>query len=216
MYDMARGATMTKLTQGRIAAAALALLERDGLDRFSMRRVAAELDVGAMTLYGYFRSKDELLDAAVDLASAEIALPPSGGTWQEQLRSLVTEMLRVLRAYPVAHHIRARGPMLSSGALRSTEAGLSILVGAGCSQEDASKAWRLLFTYVFGFAAFTPAELSDAERRELKLRLAGMDATELPHVAAAAAAGAEAMTGSDAFGFGLDAILAGLEARTSI
>ena len=206
----------TRLTRERIAEAALSLLERDGIERFSMRRVAAELDVGAMTLYGYFRSKDELLDAAVDLAAAEIGLPPAGETWQEQLRSLAVEMLRVLRRHPVAYHIRARGPMISSGALRSTEAGLAVLIGAGFSQQDASKAWRLLFTYVFGFAAFTPSELSAAERRELRAKLAGMDPDELPHVAAAAASGAEAMAGSEAFGFGLDMIIAGLEAQASI
>ena len=210
------GQTTTKLSRERVAEAALSLLERDGIEGISMRRVAAELDVGAMTLYGYFRSKDELLDAAVDLASAEIALPPAGDTWQAQLKDLAEEMLRVLRRYPVAHHIRARGPMISAGALRSTEAGLSVLIGAGFSHEEAANAWRVFFTYVFGFAAFTPAVLSGAERRELKARLAGMDASQLPHVAAAAAAGADAMAGSDAFGFGLEAILAGLDARLSI
>ena len=178
-----------------------------------MRRVAAELDVGAMTLYGYFRNKVELVDAAVDLACAEIEVPRAKGTWQDQLRSLAEEILRVLRRYPVAHQMRERGPLISAGALRSTEAGLEILQGAGFTQEESARVWRLLFTYIFGYAAFTPAELSPADERAYAARLAGMPAADLPRVTAAAAAGAAAMAGDEAFTDGLVTIIAGLEAR---
>jgi len=196
-----------------VAETALALLARDGADRLSMRRVAAELGVGAMTLYGYFRTKEELLDVAVDMACDEIEVPPPGGPWKESLRALAEDILRVLRRYPVAHQIRARGPMISPGALRSTEAGLEILLGAGLSQTEATQAWRLLFTYVFGFAAFTPSELSRARLQEVAATLAGMPADELPLVAAAAAAGASAMAGDETFDHGLETILLGIEAR---
>ena len=177
-----------------------------------MRRLAAELDVGAMTLYGYFRTKDELLDAAVDLASDEIAIPPTDGPWREQMRALVTEILRVLRRYPVAHQVRAGRPLISPGALRSTEAGMEILLGAGFSNAEAARAWRLLFTYVFGFAAFTPPELSLESRLELGAKLAALSPDRLPRVADAAGEAVAAMGGDETFSYGLERILAGLEA----
>jgi len=203
--------TTSKLTRERVAEATLALLAREGVDGISMRRVAAELGVGTMTLYGYFRDKGELMDAAVDLACAEIDVPPTTGPWKDGLRELSHEILRVLRRYPVAHQMRARGPLISAGALRSTEAGLEILQGAGFSQAESAQAWRLLFTYVFGFAAFTPATLSASQQRDVETRLAGMSGAALPRVSAAAAAGAAAMTGDEAFGYGLETILSGLE-----
>lgn len=205
--------TTLKLTRERVAAATLALLAQEGAERISMRRVAGELGVGTMTLYGYFRDKDELMDAAVDLACAEIDVPPTTGPWKDGLRELSYEILRVLRRYPVAHQIRARGPMISAGALRSTEAGLEILQRAGFSQVESAQAWRLLFTYVFGFAAFTPAALSASQQGDIETRLAGMSVADLPKVSAAAAEGAAAMTGDEAFGYGLEAILSGLEAQ---
>jgi AcrR family transcriptional regulator len=208
-------ATTRKLSREAVADAALNLLVTDGREAVTMRRLAAALDVGTMTLYGYFRNKDELLDAAVDRASEAIKIPARRGPWRSQLRALIVELYTTLRRYPVALELRARGPMLSPGALRSTNAGMQILAAAGFDKQSAANTWRLLFTYAFGYAAFTPAELSDVDQRQARAHLAALPPGELPHVVEAAPEAVSAMVGDEPFLYGLDVILDGLEAVVS-
>src|SRR3954466_4577198 len=82
-----------------IARAALDLVDREGLDALSMRRLAGELGMGTMTLYGYFRTKEELLDAVVHEATGWPELPLRAGPWDECLRALA----RMLRAGLARH-----------------------------------------------------------------------------------------------------------------
>ena len=211
-YGMMRQLTTRKLSREAVADAALDLLVTDGREAVTMRRLAAALDVGTMTLYGYFRNKDELLDAAVDRASEAIRIPARRGPWRSQLRALIIEIYGTLRRYPVAVELRARGPMLSPGALRSTNAGMQILAAAGFDKGSAAHAWRLLFTYAFGFAAFTPAELSVEDQRRALAHLGALPPDELPYVVEAAPEAVAAMVGDEPFLRGLDVILDGLEA----
>lgn len=95
-----------KLSRGEVARAALALADRDGLEALSMRRLAGELGVGTMTLYGYFRDKEELLDAIVEVASEEVRLERVEGNWQAQLRVIAREIRRLLSRHPVGVRIR--------------------------------------------------------------------------------------------------------------
>ena len=203
-----------EISRERIIEAALASAERGlDLDEITMRELAAKLEVGTMTLYGYFRSKVELIDATFDRASDEVTLPPGTGPWKEQLRALCIEMHRVLRKYPTAVQVRARRPLLGSGVLRSGNAGLGIMLEAGFDKREATRAWRSLFTYTFGSVAFTPESVSAEDKREWSARLASLDAEELPWLADAAPEAAEAMSGPEQFRNGLDLILDGLELR---
>src|SRR3954447_11713640 len=98
----------TALTRESIATAALALADREGIDALSMRRLAAELGVGTMTLYGYFRSKDELIDAALDIAGGDAGPRPRGSGWKEELRSVLQATYRNLRRHPSLVQLRLR------------------------------------------------------------------------------------------------------------
>jgi len=202
-----------ELSRAQIADAALALLDREGVDALTMRRLASELGIGTMTLYGYFRTKDELLDAAADRAAEEISIPPMRGPWRRRLRTLILEVHRVLRRHPGGSQLRAQRPLLSPGALRSTNAGLEILLGAGFSRAEAAHTWRLLFTYAFGFSIFSPDQLTDEDRSDLLARARALPADELPRVVEVAPEAVEAMAGEDTFLRGLDVILDGLEHR---
>jgi AcrR family transcriptional regulator len=203
-----------ELSRERIIEAALAKAERGlDLDEITMRELAAELGVGTMTLYGYFRSKLELIDATFDRASDEVTIPPRTGSWKDQLRALCREMHRVLRKYPTAVQVRARRPLLGSGVLRTGNAGLGIMLEAGFDKREATRAWRSLFTYTFGSVAFTPESVSAEVQREWRARLASLDAAELPWLTDAAPEAAEAMSGGEQFRNGLDLILDGLELR---
>jgi AcrR family transcriptional regulator len=205
----------TALTRERVAAAALELVDRDGLDGLSMRRLAEVLGVGTMTLYGYFRSKSELLDAVVDAAVSDSAAELPAGDWRDQLRALLTTARRSLVRHPALVEIRVRQPVLRPEALRFAEAGLRILRGAGFERREAALAFRLLFSYSFGYAAFSPAEAVEEDRAAATAALRALPPEDYPELSAASAEAARAMGGEEAFEYGLDRILDGLERRLS-
>ena len=203
------------LSRERILDAALEIVDGEGLDGLSMRRLADELGAGTMTLYGYFRGKDELLDALVDAISArsaEHAAPPPGG-WRKQLRALALATRKALVEHRWEVELRLRRPLVSPGAMRVTEAAMQILQGAGFSAADAARAYRTLFLYTFGFCGFGDPEDPDRVKRESLARVAPLAPDEYPAVSSAAAELAETLAGDAQFEFGLDLILDGLEAR---
>jgi AcrR family transcriptional regulator len=201
------------LSRERIATAALEFAERNGLDALTMRRLADHLGVGTMTLYGYFKDKDELLDAIVDVATAQLEIARGTGGWKEQLRALMVEIRRGLAEHPVGVLLRQRRPMWSPGALRVSEAGLQILLAAGFSKADAARAYRSLFNYTFGSAAFGLGEPSPELRQKARAALAALPPDEYPAQTGSAAELADAIGGEAQFIYGLDLVLDGLEAR---
>src|SRR3954465_2764006 len=83
------GPTATRLSRRRILEAAVGVVEREGLDALSMRRLAQELDVWPMSAYRYFRDKDEPADAGAGRAAERVSLPSERGSWKKQLRDLL-------------------------------------------------------------------------------------------------------------------------------
>jgi AcrR family transcriptional regulator len=206
-------ANRARLSPEQVAAAALELLDRDGLEALSMRRLADHLGVGTMTLYGYFRSKDELLDAVVDAAVAEREPFTFEGTWQEQIRRLMQGSRRSLGRHPGLVKVRADRPVLQPEALRFAEMGMTILRAAGFGRREAARAFRLLFTYVFGYVSFSPDESADQARRDSRAATAALPPDEYPTLTDASEELADAMAGQETFDFGLDRIIDGLEAH---
>ncbi len=202
-----------RLSRDRIAGAALALADREGFDGLTMRRLAAELGVGTMTLYGYFRDKDELIDAAIDVASEEHRVAVGGGTWKDQLGELMRGVRRALDAHPSGMGLRLTRPMLSSGALRTTEAGLQVLAEAGFGREQAARAYRTLFVYTFGFASFSTPAKPEEVKRQTRAALTALPPEEYPALSAAVEEAAEAMAGDAQFEFGLSLLIDGLESQ---
>jgi AcrR family transcriptional regulator len=85
------------ITRDAIVEAALVVLDREGMDGLSMRRVADELGTGAASLYWHVRNKDELFQLVFDRVTREVVLPePDPAHWKEQLRELGHQMRRVL------------------------------------------------------------------------------------------------------------------------
>ncbi len=97
-----RGGQPSGLDRERITATAVRLLDAEGLAKFSMRRLAAELNVTAMSVYWYVATKDDLLELALDQAFGEMLLPPedSAADWRDQLRALAGQYRAVLVAHP--------------------------------------------------------------------------------------------------------------------
>ena len=83
---METAAIRTPLSRERVTTAALLLIDADGLDALSMRKLGAALGVEAMSLYNHVANKDDLLDGMVDLVVSEIDLPSDATDWKEAMR----------------------------------------------------------------------------------------------------------------------------------
>jgi AcrR family transcriptional regulator len=88
------------LTRDAIVEAALTVLEREGMDGLSMRKVGEKLGTGAASLYWHVRNKEELLQLVFERVTEEIDLPePDPSRWQEQCKELARQMLEVMRRH---------------------------------------------------------------------------------------------------------------------
>jgi AcrR family transcriptional regulator len=201
------------VTRQAIARAALAVLDDDGLEALTMRRLAKELGVATMTLYGHVANKDDLLDLAVDAAVSDSPQPELKGDWRDQMRTLMESSSQRLARHPALVRIRVTRPVLRPEALRFGEAGVGILRAAGLPDADAAKGFRLLFTFTVGFAALSPPESAASARRDADAALRRLPRAEYPNLTGARREFAAAMAGREAFDYGLERILDGLEAR---
>jgi TetR/AcrR family tetracycline transcriptional repressor len=132
------------LTQQAIVDAALRVLEHEGAEKLSMRRVADELGTGAASLYWHVASKDELVNLLVDRVASEIQVPPPDpDRWQEQLKEWMLQARQVFKRYPgVAGLTLGRVP-IGPNLVRWTEWLLALLRGAGIPDRIAAYAGDL-------------------------------------------------------------------------
>lgn len=177
-----------------------------------MRRLADELGAGTMTLYGHFRDKRELLDAVIDAAVAESELPPFDGSWRDQVHRFAEYSGELFARHPSVVEIWARQPVLGPGSLRNVEAGVRILVGAGFEPDEAVKAFRLLVTYIFGFALFSMPRSAPGARETTRTALGSLPGEDYERLRETAGPFSGAMVGDEVFTYGLERILDGLEA----
>lgn len=203
------------LTREQIAATALELLDRDGLDALSMRRLADTLGVGTMTLYGYFRSKSELLDAVMDSAAGDAGPPELAGPWRERARGIARAMRSGLERHPSLVQLRLRRPLVRPSQFAFTEAAMRALVDAGLDRAAAARAFRVIFTYTFGFVAFSPGSAEDEQGREIRAALSALPPGEYPLLSSMVDEAMSAVSGDAQFEFGLDLVLDGIEARAA-
>lgn len=119
------------LSRERIVRAAIELADAEGLHSVSLRKIGAALDAGAMRLYGYVSSKDELLDLMVDAVYGEIATSEAtGGDWRAALRSLAHRTRHAARRHEWFVDLLGGRPLLGPNALAYQEATMSTLTGA--------------------------------------------------------------------------------------
>jgi AcrR family transcriptional regulator len=138
------------LSAERIVEAAVRVADRGGLAALSMRNVAKELGVEAMSLYHHVANKEALLDALVEWAFARIDRPAVGEPWRAQMVHRAHSARSVLSAHPWALGLlesRLPGPSL----MAHHEAVLGCLRADGFSLELAAHAFSVLDAYVDGF-----------------------------------------------------------------
>jgi AcrR family transcriptional regulator len=201
--------------------AAVELADREGIEAVTMRRLADQLGAGAMSLYHHLPNKDALLDGMVDRVFSEIELPTTVGDWKEAMRRRAGSTRAALRRHPWAlgrmEATKSPGP----ADLRLHDAVLGVLRHAGFSVPMAVQAYSVQDAYIYGFALqektvpFGREELREVARervQEIESRMA--DVARLYPNLAEVVGGYVAKEGfgeSDAFEFGLDVILNGLE-----
>lgn len=205
------------LTRDRVARAALALVEAEGPDAVSMRRVADALGVKAMSLYAHVADKADLLDAVVEAAFADFPVPPPG-PWRDRLRALGVGYRRWALAHPGAFALLAARPLPAGEQLRLLDLTLGLLGEAGFTPAEAAAAFHAIGAFVYG-AALTEVQGMTAgqDGRAAYLgRLVGqLEAGGAGRFPAAYPARDGLLTRDPAADFesGLDALLDGLAAR---
>ncbi len=181
-----------------------------------MRRLADELGMGTMALYRYFPSKNDLMDAAVEVAAPEIDLPePGAAPWKQQLADLARALFRAGLRHPSVARERFDRPLQSPGAMRVTDRAIALLLEAGLSKRDAVAAFKALLVHTLGAAAVAASEARPEVRRKAGERHASVPAEELPAMAAVAGELTAALGGDQAFELGLSALLDGIELRAA-
>ena len=206
----------TKLSKQRVVLEAVGLADREGVDGLSMRRLAAVLGAGAMSLYHYVANKEELLDAMIDIVFEEIELPTDATDWQSAMRQRAISTRQVLARHPWAIGLLESRTSPGPANLRHHEAVTACLRRAGFSVLMATHANWLLDSYVYGFAlqeSSLPFDTADefADTTE-DVFLPQLPPDQFPYLnESAAALVAAGYDPADEFIFGLDLVLAALE-----
>jgi AcrR family transcriptional regulator len=159
----------TRLSRERIVAAAAALVDREGADAVSARRLAAELGCEAMSLYHHVPSMRELLDEVVDQALAELALPPVAAPDPAQrLAEMTRGYLALARARPHAFRVISTRRFRTAAEIAFQSRMIELLMAAGLRSRAALRAARLLLVYLNGAGLASAAWELEAGRISLE------------------------------------------------
>jgi AcrR family transcriptional regulator len=156
--------TRERLTRERVVEAALHVMDTDGLEAVSMRRVAREVGVEAMSLYHHVRDKDDLIDAICARVMHDFRIGDPDAPWLERAASAAREWRRVLMLHPnvITLFSERRKPMTDIAALRPMEHALAILHEAGLSDRDAVRMFNVLGGYIMGFVMMELGQMFSA------------------------------------------------------
>ncbi len=208
--DLSRGRPRDNgLTRDRVLVEALALIDRDGLEALTMRRLAADLGVSPMALYNHVRNKQDLLQGVASVILTQVSFSSDHPDWRERIRAGFRKLRRICLAHAGAVRIMETVDEAPLAIFSLMEVTLAALEEIGTSTEEAMRAYFLLTNFTLGqvayelhgpFPALNPVEVG----RHQPFAQAGF-----PHVERTALI---ANWDFDAaFEFGLSVILSGLE-----
>ncbi|MDQ3897030.1 MAG: TetR/AcrR family transcriptional regulator [Actinomycetota bacterium] len=203
--------TRLSLSAQLIFEAALRLVDKEGIDALTMRRLAGDLGVATMSLYSHVPNKDELLLGVVNLATSEIAMPEPGTPPWEALRLITRDFRRVALLHPNLVPLIVRQPPTGSEGLYVLEAALDALRRAGMEPADAARAYRVSSSWAIGFVSlecggyFNPVDLRAGDH------VAPADVNALPRIVECAPYLAEWDADAE-FEAGMDLIIGALSA----
>jgi AcrR family transcriptional regulator len=209
----AEAAVRPPLTYGRIIRTAITLIEREGVQALSMRRIGGELGVAAMSLYNHVPSKEAMLDGVADeiLSGLELDADP-GADWRDRVRDLAHAFHRTAHAHPRSMSVVLSRSMDWTRSLPVIEQMLTIAEQAGFAQETAVRVMRTFMSYVMG--TLMREEGTTSTLRHIAMdggRAAeSVDPAAFPHVVEAARELLNPDFDAD-FDFGLELLIAAIE-----
>lgn len=174
-----------QLTREAIIRAAVELIERDGEAAISMRRIAAELRYGVMSLYNHVPSKEALLDAVAEHVMTGFDFSPDPTLdWRDQARALVRSFRALARDYPRCLNVVITRQLNTTAGLQPLEAALATARSAGFDGETSVRIMRTFVAYALG-GLINEARLN-AYQPDLTGNAAGagpVDAERFPNIA---------------------------------
>src|SRR5439155_11105879 len=147
----ARSRPRVRLSTERVFRAAIPIADKRGIEALTMRNLAEELGVEAMTLYYYVAKKDEIVNGILDLVVDEIDVPSSGGDWKTALRRSAISAHEVLLRHPWACSLMMSPARIGPARLRYMESLLGRLREAGFSANMTHHAYHALDSHILGF-----------------------------------------------------------------
>lgn len=213
------GQQRPRLSREEVARVALAIVDREGLEGFSMRKLGAELGVDPMAAYYYFPNKAAVLDGIVDAVEAEIPpLPADDAPWDVRLWEMVRAWRHALRAHPHALPVLSTHPSSSIASLQRGEAAAALLHDAGFAPKEAFQIMNCIMGYVVGVTlaevGVQPGGVPDPPMEEVQAQIAQLPPDEFPVLMAAFLGGGGMQY--DPFEDGLDLLITGLKVRHGI
>src|SRR5512133_2778576 len=205
------------LSRERILAAALELVDEQGIEALSMRKLGQSVGYEAMSLYNHVANKDDLLDGILDLVLAEMEPPdPAGGL--PAIRASALSAHDALKRHPWAANMLMAPARIRPARIQYMEALLATLRGAGLSAETTYHAYHVLDAHIIGFSlwASTHGKMPDHIEDVHGFLDVMVPAATYPHLHEHALQHLDEGPHHDmsAFEYGLDLLLASLE-RTS-
>jgi AcrR family transcriptional regulator len=138
------------MSRERVLHAAIDFADASGIDALSMRKLARELGVEAMTLYYYVANKRDLLEGMTDLVAAEIELPPEELDWKSATRSRAMSAHDVLARHPWAGPLWMQ-VMVGPARMRYMDASLGAYRRAGLSPQSTELAFHAVENHIVGY-----------------------------------------------------------------
>jgi AcrR family transcriptional regulator len=225
------GARRPRHTREQIAAAALAIADRDGFEALSMRRVAAEIGAGTMTLYHYVRTKDDLVDLMDDAIMGEVLIPAGElpATWREAMRAIAHHSYGAFLRHPWALKALS-GARGGPNGMRHFEQSLAAVASLDLDVRAKLELMAIVDDYVFGFVyrsgemaeSFSATATEEAIEELLPHFEAQVHSGEYPNIEALFGDAdtratwqlvVDTMTAASRFEEGLECLLDGIESR---
>jgi AcrR family transcriptional regulator len=208
------------LTRERIIRTALRIMDSEGLDAVSMRRVGRELGVEAMSLYNHVKDKDDILDGIVEAVLMEFDFP-RGDDWRDSARLAGREFRRLLLGHPAVMTLMLERdkPFTNVDSLRVYEYIFELFRTAGLSPQDAARAFHVFGGFILGSVSMElgpmvggPNPEADAHPHEEMVRL--VQSADLPRLREVMPYLMDCDLDAQ-FDFGLDLLIEGLRARVT-
>jgi len=209
------------ITRAAVLANALEIIDRNGVEGLSMRRLGEAVGRDPMVLYRHVPNKAAVLDGVVEMVFEQLSLDTTRQDWPAALRHLAHDFRDLARAHPNVVPLLVTRPLATplgmrpQGMLRQLEDVLALLTGAGISGADAVLVYRALFGFLYGHVLTELQEV--VERPEetddvLRLGLYRLQISEFPRLRELAPTWA-AYDGLAELDRGLDILLSGLAAQ---